>query len=178
MQTKRWTTYPFPPYSYVTGKSPHPLREADGHGCPGPPEISVAPTNETWQQCELYLWGVDLFNAGFYWESHEAWEGVWHAAERKGPVADLQKALIKLAAAGVKAREGRVEGVRRHATRSLELGRIVAESTDTTEFMGVNLDELSQLGEQTLATADEIVSAAAKVDAIVLPKLQLKPHSG
>ena len=49
---------------------------------------------------------ADLLNHGFYWEAHEAWETLWHAAGRKGEIADFLKGLIKLAAAAVKAREG------------------------------------------------------------------------
>ena len=55
--------------------------------------------------------GIALFNAGYYWEAHEAWEGLWHAHGRDGPTADVLKGLIKLAAAGVKVREGRPHGV-------------------------------------------------------------------
>ena len=66
MAIARWTEYPFPPYSYVTGKFPHPLRDDEGHRCAGPSEPTAAPTDTTWQQCELYLWGFDLYNAGFY----------------------------------------------------------------------------------------------------------------
>lgn len=47
----------------------------------------------------MYLRGIDLFNHGFYWESHEAWEAVWISAGRRGSVADFLKALIKVAAA-------------------------------------------------------------------------------
>ena len=43
---------------------------------------------------------------------------IWHAAGRKGPLADLLKGLIHLAAAGVKAREGIANGVARHARRA------------------------------------------------------------
>ena len=65
--------------------------------------------------------GVALFNAGYYWEAHDAWESLWHAHGRRGVVADVIKALIKLAAAGVKAREGQDHGVRIHASRAAEL---------------------------------------------------------
>ena len=49
---------------------------------------------------------IELFNAGYYWEAHEVWEELWHVEGRRGPTAELLKALIKLAAAGVKVREG------------------------------------------------------------------------
>ena len=68
-----------------------------------------------------FLRGVELFNAGYYWEAHEVWEGLWHAYGRHGAAADVLKALIKLAAAGVKVREGQEHGVRTHAGRAAEL---------------------------------------------------------
>lgn len=67
-----------------------------------------------------------MFNAGYYWEAHEAWEGVWIAAGRQGLVADYVKGLIKLAAAGVKIREGSAVGAQRHLTRAEELFTLTA----------------------------------------------------
>ncbi len=68
-----------------------------------------------WASCPAYLRGIELFNAGYYWEAHEAWEAVWHAQGRRGPTAEVLQGLIKLAAAGVKVRERRPAGVRAHA---------------------------------------------------------------
>ena len=65
-----------------------------------------------------FLRGVELFNAGYYWEAHEVWEELWHVERRVGPTAEVLKALIKLAAAGVKARERREGGVRTHCHRA------------------------------------------------------------
>jgi hypothetical protein len=76
-----------------------------------------------WQASRAYLYGMDLFNHGYYWEAHEAWEGLWHRAGRQGMVADFLKGLIKLAAAGVKHREGIPRGVAGHAAGAAELFR-------------------------------------------------------
>lgn len=110
----------FPGYSYVPGLFPHPHSHPQGHrfGPPFPPtNIENLADDPTFQQ------GISLFNAGYYWESHEAWEHLWHAAGRRGPVADLLKALIQLAVVGVKIREGRPDGARTHARRAHELFR-------------------------------------------------------
>jgi uncharacterized protein len=85
-----------------------------------------------------FLRGVELFNAGYYWEAHEVWEGLWHAEGRRGPTADVLKALIKLAAAGVKVREGRENGVRTHAGRAALLFASAAEQGGVHE-LGLNL---------------------------------------
>jgi uncharacterized protein len=68
-----------------------------------------------------FRYAADLFNHGYYWEAHEVWEQLWVAAGRQGADADLLKGLIKLAAAGVKCRQGQIAGVRRHALRAAEL---------------------------------------------------------
>jgi uncharacterized protein len=41
--------------------------------------------------------GVELFNEGLYWESHEAWEEAW-MPDRKGPDGGFYKGLIQVAA--------------------------------------------------------------------------------
>jgi uncharacterized protein len=112
---------PLPPYSYVPGLAPHPTSDPRGHSH-GVHEPQPSPLTES-SYCDnvVYLYAIDLFNHGFYWEAHEAWEALWHAAGRSGPTADFLKALIKLAAAGVKLREGRAAGVKQHAERAAEL---------------------------------------------------------
>ena len=121
MSSRRFTDRPFPPYSYVPGKFPHPIRERNGHSY-GKPEPNVDSFEITqWQSSSVYLFGIDLFNAQFFWEAHEQWEAIWHAEGRQGTVADFLKCLIKLAAAGVKHREGKPVGVQRHLTRARAL---------------------------------------------------------
>lgn len=112
---------PFPPYSYVTGRFPHPTRDPAGHSFGVAPVPCAQPDPTHWRDCRPYLYGLDLFNHGYYWEAHEAWEGMWHALGRTGTAADFIKGLIKLAAAGVKVREGRPAGVQTHAERAAEL---------------------------------------------------------
>ena len=54
---------------------------------------------------EEFAWGQDLFNHGYYWEAHEAWEGIWQIANRGSPLRAFLKGLILLCATGVKIRE-------------------------------------------------------------------------
>src|SRR6059058_3393109 len=97
---------PLPPYGYVPGLNPHPLSDPRGHSFGVRAESAEALEEPTFRDNATYLYAIDLFNHGFFWEAHEAWEALWHAAGRKGRTADFLKGLIKLAAAGVKAREG------------------------------------------------------------------------
>jgi predicted metal-dependent hydrolase len=139
---------PFPPYGYIPGGPfPHPARLPDGHSLDKPSARPDPPDPERWQACRSYLLGIDLFNHGFYWEAHEAWEGLWHACGRSGTVASFLKGLIKLAAAGVKVREGRPQGVRNHARRARELFSQVTDARGEggDRFLGLSLQELQEL---------------------------------
>lgn len=158
---------PLPPYSYVLGhEHPHPVTDPRGHhygqkhNAPIASEVlaqlpiepasrrralaAVLAANAEW------LYALDLFNGGYSWEAHEAWERFWHALGRTTPEARLVQGLIHLAAACVKIREGKPEGVTRHATRAPELlGRIAAARfggavTHTPDALG--LDPESVLG--------------------------------
>jgi hypothetical protein len=112
---------PLPAYTYVPGGPwPHPKRLPEEHSKIGSGSVNDrSSADESWWKAK-FLRGVKLFNAGYYWEAHEVWEELWHVEGRRGPTAELLKGLIKLAAAGVKVREGRENGVRTHCRRAAE----------------------------------------------------------
>jgi hypothetical protein len=105
-----------------------------------------------WSESREYLYAIDLFNHGYYWEAHEVWEGLWHAAGRKGALADFLKGLIKLAAAGVKIREGRSEGASRHSQRAKALFESVRATVGTQEYCALSIDDLIEKTEQVKRT--------------------------
>ena len=86
-----------PPYAYLPGKNPHPVRDPTGHSYHVEP-IPVAAGASLGS--DAFLWGLDLFNHGYYWEAHESWEGLWRVADRDDPMHMLFKGLILLSAAG------------------------------------------------------------------------------
>jgi len=131
-----------PPYSYVPGHNlPHPMNDPSGHSYSAvhdqprgtskpPPVLAHLPTDSASRRRVLaatlaadpqWLYSLDLFNGGWYWESHEAWEGFWHALGRTTSEARFVQGLIHLAAAAVKIREGKPTGVARHTQRAREL---------------------------------------------------------
>lgn len=135
---------PMPPYAYVPrGPWPHPTSDPAGHSfrqlhTPARPVV-----DDQWGESPEYLRGVALFNAGYYWEAHEAWESVWHAHGRRGPTADLLRALIKLAAAGLKVREGQARGVVTHAERAGVLIEGIRER-EVECLLGLDLVQLAE----------------------------------
>jgi uncharacterized protein len=137
----------FPAYAFVPRQSPHPTRDPEGHSY-GRPEPELIPlTTDNWPESTDYLYGIDLFNHGYFWEAHEAWEGLWHTCGRRGPIANFLKALIKLAAAGVKAREGNPNGIQRAAQRAGELFESIraAQADPNAPFLGFSFESLVEL---------------------------------
>jgi hypothetical protein len=120
------------------------------------PATAPALDPDRWHDSEAYRYGIDLFNHGFYWEAHEAWESLWHAAGRRGPIATWLKALIKLAAAAVKLREGNAAGARRHANRALELlEEVRSQSGATASYCGVRFEDVRQTAAVIIAGTNE-----------------------
>jgi hypothetical protein len=140
---RRLTDDPLPPYAFVPGKSPHPHTDPAGHKLQ--PPAPTLPDPDPWQECRAYLYGIDLFNHGYYWEAHESWEGLWHTADRHGLLADFLKGLIHLAAAGVKHLEGVPAGVVSHVSRAAQLWQEVARVRGESVFLGLDLAELLSL---------------------------------
>ena len=105
----------------MPGRTPHPTRAKDGHSHGA---ASITPAHvpaEQWAENGEYLWGVDLYNAGYFWEAHEAWEGLWRAAAgRDAPQRGLLQGLILCAAACLKAAAGDMQACRRLAARAVE----------------------------------------------------------
>jgi predicted metal-dependent hydrolase len=106
--------------------------------------------HDKWEDSDDYLRGIALFNAGFYWEAHEAWEALWHAHGRTGPTAWVLQALIKLAAAGVKVRERRPAGTRTHAARAADLLARALEAGGPVQ-LGLNLAEIAEFARAVAA---------------------------
>lgn len=136
-----------PEKHHVAGAGPH-----------EPPAAAGSAANVGAGEPDEFLYAVDLFNHGYYWEAHEAWEGLWKAHGRLGPQARFYQGLIKLAAAAVKAREGRPIGVRRHCQRARELLHAARQgSADPSRHYGLAWDAL-------LAAADQLAARAESFD--------------
>ena len=138
-----------PAYAYVPGESPHPTRDRHGHSFGSEPDTPEPPDPKDWRSCPDYLYGIDLFNHGFYWEAHEAWEGLWVACGRQGTTAIYLQALINLAATGFKARWGNVRGMRANAGTAARLFLSAAREIgpQRQSYMGLDVGALRTYAE-------------------------------
>jgi len=146
----------FPAYAYLPGRQPHPVRDPGGHsydpsGRGGRVEPNIVAAGASLGS-EEFRFGLDLFNHGYYWEAHEAWEGLWQMSEKRDPLRMFFKGLILLAAAGVKIREGKRAAALRHAGRAASLLNRLPEMSDNPFERALGMSP-STLAEYVVAAA-------------------------
>jgi uncharacterized protein len=111
----------FPRYRFVPGLHPHPRRDPRGHSYAAAlAEPAAAFDPARWSESPEWLHGVDLFNAFYFWEAHESWEGPWAAQPRDGANALVLQGLIQIAAALLKIHLGSADGARTLSAQGLQ----------------------------------------------------------
>lgn len=140
---RRYSLRPLPVYRYVPGVRPHPHRDPAGHSYQPTPSLNRhAPWNpECWQSLDDWLYGVDLFNGFYFWEAHEAWEGLWASAARQSAQSLMLQGLIQIAAALLKTHMGVGAGALILSSEGLEKLRRAAAMQVT--LLGLDLREVS-----------------------------------
>jgi len=139
---RRYCLTPFPPYRYVPGAHPHPIAHPQGHshrphGSPHPIVQHVPP--DRWRDSEDYLYGCDLYNHAFWWEAHEAWEGLWQTCDKKSTQGRFLQGLIQAAACHLKLHMKSQAGVERLRPSSLGYLKGAAEEIPAARYMGLDL---------------------------------------
>lgn len=131
---------PFPEYVFVPGENPHP-KKVGGH-MEGEKDPVVEPLNKDRPfDSDVLRYSLDLYNHGYFWESHVYFEALWNAHQRQGTIADFLKAMIKLGAAGVKKNIQQEQSARGHLDRAKELFQdVMAKEGEV--FLGFNLKDL------------------------------------
>jgi uncharacterized protein len=140
----RYTQRTFPRYRYIPTQSPHPVIDPNGHSYKKVEEkVSFSPP-EKWKQNDLYLYGVDLFNHGYWWEAHEAWETVWMTTPKTDVHGQFLQGLIQFSAAVLKLYSGSKNGFENLLKESQKKLQVVCR--DLAEhnrhyYMGLNLEK-------------------------------------
>ena len=136
----RYSLRKFPHYRYIPGIHPHPINSPEGHSFGlEEPELESWDSSD-WKENEDYFFGVDLYNYHYYWEAHEAWEGLWTSAVRNSSEHRFLQGLIKCGAALLKVR------MAKYAIQDLIGARTLSKSgidllnrAGVEQFMGLNV---------------------------------------
>jgi hypothetical protein len=129
----------FPGYRFIPGKNPHPFKAGGHWEQQGEPEL--APITD-WAANADYLYGIDLFNYGYFWESHVWFEAFWNAHGRKTPQAMILQSYIKVAAAGIKFQQGLDTAAIGHMARGSELAMAANQGVSESVIFGIDCLEV------------------------------------
>ncbi len=110
---RRYSGDPLPAYRFLPGFTPHPITHPQGHSHGVSPVEPQALPPDAWANCPSYLFGCDLYNRGFWWEAHEAWEGLWQVTRDVPAQHRFLQGLIQAANAQLKLALGKAQAVRR-----------------------------------------------------------------
>ncbi len=133
---ERYSDRALPDYAHLPGTTPHP-KKSGGHSENQSDPLSSRIDLDNWNNHSDYLYGVDLFNLGFYWEAHVWWEAVWKATS-KGAEKDFIQGLIKMAAGALKERMNQSDLARGHCVRGHELMSKMFVQHDLVSIFGVS----------------------------------------
>lgn len=109
----------------------------EGEGDPVSPKIDMLHP----ELSEDLRYSLDLYNHGYFWESHVYFEALWNAHGRVGSVADFLKGMIKLGAAGVKTLIHEPQSAQGHLERAKELFELVKDQEGRI-FLGFDLENI------------------------------------
>ncbi len=136
---RRYSGVPFPPYRFIPGKSPHPTEDPKGHSFGKKEEPEAWHSPEEWPQNTAYLYGVDLYNHGYWWEAHEAWESLWRRPQANILTKKFLKGLIKISAAFLKWHLHQQRGMEELYNDGLMLLKDVLQEHEV--YMGIDLNQ-------------------------------------
>ncbi len=165
--------FPLPSRRHIPGSGSEPDRPPLDRVKAGTPRSMRA---EIWREVPAYLYGVELYASGYFWEAHEVWEPVWLATRPSSRERHLMVALIQLANACLKLAMGQ-----RNATLRLlqevadRLADCAPGAHDT--LMGIDIDGLSG---RVRTFADAVRDSGLPAGALVemRPALQLADAPG
>lgn len=143
----RYSNLPLPPYAFVPGVNPHPTADVAGHSYHRDRRTPDWRPPHAWADCLPYLQGCDLFNHGYFWEAHEAWEGLWLCCVRDGTQARYLQGLIQAANALLKRRMQQPRAVERLRLEALRHLAVVPDP-----YMGLTVRRWSGLLDDCLRT--------------------------
>ena len=127
-----------------------------------------------WREVPPYLYGFDLYAAGYFWEAHEVWEPVWMACAPNSRERQLTAGLIQLANACLKLEMGRLNAARRLIREASGHVDEAGQEAAGRPLMGLDVEAL----EQDLAAYEAAASLATAIEADALVEqrtpLQLK----
>ncbi len=137
LKFRRYSPWPLPLHRLIPGQSSAPVEYRSGSSRHEAQAQEQWLGPDLWVNQKQYLYGIDLYNQGFWWEAHEAWEGLWRQIAGDPMSRGFLQGLIKISAAYLKCMTGHWRGAAILSLRGIEL--LKTNLIPKKKYMGVDL---------------------------------------
>ena len=148
-----YSSYKLPGQKYWPGLNKRPDGHMQGDAIPA---SDLVLDENNWPHHSEYLYGIDLLNAEYYWETHEILERVWNAAGRRSAIAQAVQSIIFLAAGQLKDKLKQRESALRlyqSAMKTMPKENAVYLGIDVAKYIR-NIEDVNLNSDANLATLD------------------------
>ena len=135
----RYSDKAFPPYRFIPRETPHPTEHPEGHSYKKKESPVEILTETNWSRHPTYLYAVDLYNYGYWWEAHENFEQLWRLYPKNDLTRNFFQGLIKISAAFLKWQQKQNRGTAIHYRGAMDLLQKV--KSEKSFYLGINLAE-------------------------------------
>ncbi len=142
-----------PPHAHVPGQNDRP---AEGFFDFVEAHAADTTTEATYQHNIAWTYAIDLFNRGFYWETHEVLETLWMRAPQNSRERMLLQGVIHLANAALKLNMQRSVAADRLADKAIECFQEAFPAGGKETLMGLNAEELKGIASQCRPPGENI----------------------
>jgi predicted metal-dependent hydrolase len=133
----RYTNIALPAYRYIPKLNLHPSLLKDIVHIPEIQISDEAFSEKSWSDSLYYLYAIDLFNYGYYWEVHEVLEKLWMKKGKNSPIGFFLQGLIQLSVALLKNMQSNPVGMKLLAKKAL-----YKLNSQTGIYLGIDIDKL------------------------------------
>ena len=131
-------SWPLPDTPHIPGRTRRPVTSPAFDAAAAAPLETI---DQMWRENTTYLYGLDLYAAGFFWEAHEVWEPVWIRSTGNSRERLLVQGLIQLSNACLKIAMNRPAAARR--LLQISQGKLREAAIGGPILMGVELHSLA-----------------------------------
>jgi uncharacterized protein len=118
-ELRRYTETPFPKFRYNPILKPDNFKPEDHKHIPEIQELNTEFSGKNWKNSIRYLYAIDLFNYGYYWEVHEVLENLWMKVGKKSSEGIFLQGLIQLSVALLKNLQSNKLGLKRLTDKAM-----------------------------------------------------------
>jgi hypothetical protein len=131
----------FPEYRHLPGITPHPITDPKGHSYRVLENVVHALNIKNWQTNKIYLYGIDLYNYAYWWESHEIFESLWHLSAENSLEKFLLQGIIQISAAFLKRHQNIIGGIQKLSLKGINNLKKSTKLTNEPIVYGINILE-------------------------------------